>query len=275
MKYPESLKVDGFTKTSYYDPLVECKKRGLFDGLIRKGNRQLVPLNNFGDLLGPLIVKKILKKYNLSKYLSAKRLFTIGSVIHFAHDFDNIWGSGINGKVGYKSHKFNNLDVHALRGPLSKEYLVNKGIHCPSNFGDPALLMPYFFPKYRINKIERDVIVIPNYNESLDDGFPPKIKILSPLCNPLLMIDQITKSRLTISSSLHAIIIAEAYGRKGIFLKTRKEDPFKYRDYLLGTGRSIYEPAETVNEALQAKPMSQAIFDCEMILKSFPFHLYK
>jgi pyruvyltransferase len=89
------------------------------------------------------------------------------------------------------------------------------------------------------------------------------------------MIDQITKSGLTISSSLHAIIIAEAYGRKGIFLKTRKEDPFKYRDYLLGTERSAYEPAESINEALQAKPLSQAIFDYEMILKSFPFDLYK
>lgn len=49
---------------------------------------------------------------------------------------DTIWGTGINGKVSEDLHKFEKLDVRAVRGPLTRNYLISKGINCPEVYGD-------------------------------------------------------------------------------------------------------------------------------------------
>lgn len=103
---------------------------------------------NAGDHLSRVIVERMLDLYDkqLDEKLSKKnKLLAIGSVMHFAKDADTIWGTGINGKVPDNTHKFQKLDVRAVRGPLTKNYLEKKGITCPSVYGDPGLLLPFFY----------------------------------------------------------------------------------------------------------------------------------
>lgn len=64
-------------------------------------------------------------------------------------------------------------------------------------------------------------------------------------------IDEIVSAKFVISSSLHGIILAEAYGVPCVMLKdTESDDFFKYEDYYRSTGRKHFFIANSVEEAL-------------------------
>ena len=91
-------------------------------------------------------------------------------------------------------------------------------------------------------------------------------------------IDEIANSELIISSSLHGIIIAEAYGVPAILLnKTEDGDLFKYNDYYYSTGRKSYAMAESVEEAL-AMPRPEVPDLSKLqdnLLNTFPVDLWE
>ena len=65
-------------------------------------------------------------------------------------------------------------------------------------------------------------------------------------------IDEIVSASFVISSSLHGIILAEAYGIPCVMLKdTESDDFFKYEDYYRSTGRKHFFIANSVEEALE------------------------
>lgn len=272
MLYSRDIKKDFFTNVSYFNPL--RRNKSIFKNIFKR-KHQNQNLNNFGDLLGPIIVRKVLEYKNKSRYISSNQFFTIGSIMHFAQSNDNIWGTGVNGKVDSEEHTFDDLNVYSVRGPLSRKFLTERGINCPPLYGDPALLFRRFFPEFYKNNIIRDVLVISNYREPTINNSSKYFKVISPLGDPFKIIDEISKSNLVISSSLHAIILAEVYGRSAILLKTKKEHKFKYVDYLLGTGRDTYPPAKNIKDALKAKPLPNVKFNPEAIIDSFPVHLYE
>ena len=73
---------------------------------------------NFGDELGPYIVKHILNHLNLKSYPTNCDInfFSIGSVIHFSNHADIVWGSGINGKVSLPINQISkNIDIKEFK----------------------------------------------------------------------------------------------------------------------------------------------------------------
>jgi pyruvyltransferase len=74
-------------------------------------------INNFGDLLGPLVVERVLAQRRLTGHPGRRdcTLFSIGSVLHNAQDGDVVWGAGINGKMPLDLYAFDSLDVRAVR----------------------------------------------------------------------------------------------------------------------------------------------------------------
>lgn len=272
------LLIDKETKISYFNPLRrkifhKNKKIQFLKYFLPKSR-----LNNFGDLLGPIIVKAIMKekiKNSNPKFLPNKFL-TVGSILHYAEDGDHIWGTGINGKKKDIPYPIKNLNVTLVRGPLTRKFLVNLGIECPEIYGDPGLLLSNLFPRYQKNNNNSDpkILFIPNYNESHLDYKVNSVKTISPL-NPIKdIIDAIANSEFVISSSLHAVIIAESYGIGARFLNVKRESPFKYIDYLQGTGRFEYLPAESIEHAMNIGPQSKPIFNIKKLLNSFPKYLY-
>jgi len=240
--------------------------------------RGLKRVNNFGDLIGPLIVNKILERkavFNNKRPVFSKRLLTVGSILHFAKNGDTIWGSGRNGKISYELHKFRELDVRAVRGPLTREFLHQKEINCPEVYGDPALLLPTFFEELHIKSKNKkyNLTIIPNLND-LDLFEKYTQDVINPCDNLYSIIERIAKSEFVVGSSLHAIVVAESLGIPARLIQGRSEPSFKYEDYYLGTGRTGYKPARNLMSALEMGGEAEMKFDSDKLLDTFPIDIY-
>ncbi|KFZ31364.1 hypothetical protein IDSA_01155 [Pseudidiomarina salinarum] len=212
---------------------------------------------------------------NTGNYLFSKRLLTVGSILHFAKDRDTIWGTGKNGKIAERLHRFKNLDVRAVRGPLTREFLIKKGIECPEIYGDPALLLPQLLDEFRHKPYSKkyDLTIIPNLNDlSLFEKYSDNL--VDPCGEFFSIIARIAQSKFVVGSSLHAIVVAESFGIPARLIQGFSESPFKYEDYYLGTGRSSYKPAKNLMSAIEMGGESKAIFDSKVLLKSFPIDIY-
>lgn len=233
---------------------------------------------NFGDYLSQILVERIVDRpvevfYRHPKN-KKKKLLAIGSILSFAVDNDVVWGSGINGKLLRKDqYTFTTLDVRAVRGPLTRQYLYdNFGIEAPEVYGDPALLFPYFFPEFQKSaNPSSDYIVIPHYTELNmfpKEGNPHIVYPTDPWDE---VINRILDSNLVIASSLHGLIVAEAYGIPARLLKVTDHEPmFKYCDYYYGTNRPHFQYATSVEEALMMGGETPFECDLERLYEAFP-----
>jgi pyruvyltransferase len=236
---------------------------------------------NFGDVLSQKLVERIVggpvRIYKLEQK-PEKKLLAIGSLLYFANNNDVLWGTGTNGKfTKKKDFKFTTLDVRAVRGPLTRKFLWETfRIKCPEIYGDPALLIPYFFPEFkRRKKPKYDYIIIPHYSE--EELFPKdeweNVVYSTEPWNEVL--SKILDSRFVISSSLHAIIVAEAYGIPArLFIVSNNEPLFKYYDYYLGTNRPHFQYATSVEEAMEMG--GEPPFECDLkkLYEAFPFEFW-
>jgi|WetSurMetagenome_2_1015567.scaffolds.fasta_scaffold165055_2 pyruvyltransferase len=226
-------------------------------------------ISNFGDALSPKIVERIIKTPLIKEQNYNHQMLAIGSILHFAKNDDIIWGSGLNGKIAKTNCTFSRLDVRAVRGPLTRKFLLSKGIKCPEIYGDPALLMPLLFPELKANP-QKDYIVIPNLNEM--DAYKNFPNLVLPTEECMTVVKKILEAKLVISGSLHGIIVAEAFGIPARLLRiTTKEHIFKYKDYYLGTNRPNFKFATSIEEALQMGGEPMPVINLKALLESFPY----
>ncbi len=207
---------------------------------------------NYGDLLGKYLVEKISGKpvtWVRANKFYIKNLWqpvyvTIGSVLDHIGSHCIVWGSGIISK----NAQVPAAKILAVRGPLSRKRLLDLNIRCPEVYGDPALLMPnYFSPKvekkYRLG-------IIPHINDykkvvALYNGIED-LKIIDFLTTDIeATTTEIMECKNIISSSLHGIILAHAYGIPAVqvtFSDAIFGDGVKYHDYFLSVGLRMYDP---------------------------------
>lgn len=244
-------------------------------------------LNNFGDLLGPLVVELVLESIAPGTRLDEtpeRRVVSVGSVMHFARPRDVVWGTGINGKVtNARVHGERKLDVRAVRGPLSAAYMTARGIEVPEVYGDPAMLLPMLMPELArwARHPVTDLLVAPNLNDLRSADLPGSTpawpvdreagqRLLVPTDPVRTVLRTIAQSRFVVGSSLHAVIIADALGIPARFVASAHESVFKYRDYLAGTGRPLTRIAGSVEQALELGPHEPPVIDLERLLAAFP-----
>ncbi len=233
-------------------------------------------VNNFGDLIGPLIVQRICETQNLSKYgLDDRRLLTVGSIINVeGREGDVVWGSGIHGNLLPLRKPFPKLDIRSVRGPLTAQILRTTGNNVPDVYGDPALLFSQLWEDSEIGIIRRSggTVFVPNY----EDLFSAPPRSLSPQGNPVEIIRTIASANLVIASSLHAIIIADSYGVPSVLMKSPSQSIFKYEDYFAGTGRSLPKISKNWLHAVEAEPSTPLEFwDHKKLMDSFPLDLWR
>jgi pyruvyltransferase len=257
----------------------------------KTGELQQDFLNNFGDVLAPMIVRFMLEQAGIKpndKIHERKRLLTIGSCLDGARTGDVVWGSGSFGG-SMETRKFiaglgilraSNLDVRALRGPLSREYLIRHGINAPKVFGDPGLLISYMRPDLILphGASKYPYIVVPNIGDFLLHPELKQNEFFLDLRSPIeTCLQTIARSRLVIASSLHAIIIAESLHIPAQLIRTTvvEKTKFRFEDYYAGTGRSEFRVANDLAEALQLGGTPTPHFSQEALLESFPYDLWQ
>lgn len=199
---------------------------------------------NFGDEMSPLIVKKISNRDVINtSFSNVTSLIAIGSYLQMAKNNDIIWGTGI--RTIDQPINYVKLDVRAVRGPLTKKYLETLKISVPSIYGDPALLYPILFKdKQNDDDYKEKIGFIPHfltldyYNNEI---LPKNIKIISPIDSMDNIIRKIKSSKYIISSSLHGLIMADAYNIPNYWLcdKILSEGTIKFEDYFLSQNRQI------------------------------------
>ncbi len=239
--------------------------------------------SNFGDEMAKDIVQRMIercsgKRYKKSIIRKAENhepgLLAIGSILQFAVNGDLVWGSGINGKCLHpRMYSFTHLQVRAVRGPCTRRYLEARGIFVPEVYGDPALLLPILFPEFqkemKIQK-KKKYVLVPHISE--EDLFKGNRNAIMPTLPWKTVVKKILQSEFVISSSLHGIIVAEAFGIPARLLRITENEPyFKYYDYYLGTGRTEFTYARSVQEALKMGGEAPINWDPNPLLEAFPY----
>jgi pyruvyltransferase len=232
------------------------------------------PVDNFGDLLGPVIVSELVKRQSLREPDESRRLLGVGSIMRLSRDGDTVWGTGVNGKSLHQPWTTRSLDVRAVRGPLTRAFLVEKGFEVPEVYGDPGLLVGHLWSR---DELAADYprtphVVVPNFHDMR--GMRATGNVVSPQDPLFSVIGRIAAADFVVGSSLHAVIIAESLGIPARLFQSSTEPPFKYEDYYRGTGRTSFEIAASPAAALELGGEPFDGWDPSALLAAFPADLW-
>ena len=257
-------------------------------------NYNINPKKNWGDILSQYLLehysgKKLNKNdvfyFDDAAYMLDKngKIVGIGSSMKYVRPDDYVWGTGCIDEyhIGDKPKK-----VYSVRGPLTRDILLKRGWNVPEVYGDPALLFPQIYnptidKKYKIGLIPHCVDFfsldgLKAINHMEDMG----IKIINVTAGINEFIDQLKECELIISSSLHGLIAADAYGIPNYRVKLSSlihGGDFKYKDHYASVKREHYEPLQltdttTLEEINSLKFESGDISLIDKLLENTPWN---
>lgn len=163
---------------------------------------------NFGDLLTSLLLKKFAHLDSEWSSPNEAELVMVGSILeHLPKDYKGLIAGC--GKL-HETTKLNfpNANILGVRGPLTA-----KGLKGNFVIGDPGLLADTLV---KDEDKEFDLGLVPHWtdrqleNNPIFKRFNPKIIRVDE--DPLKVISEIGKCKKIVSSSLHGIILADAFG---------------------------------------------------------------
>ncbi|MFM6930165.1 MAG: polysaccharide pyruvyl transferase family protein [Bdellovibrio sp.] len=210
---------------------------------------------------------------------SPRRLLAIGSVLHYAQDNSVIWGSGLNGSVFESSHSYRSLDVRSVRGPITRAFLKKRGVEAPEVYGDPGLLIKVLtgdrFGRQKSSKVG----VVPHFSDlSRPDIMRLKgsenVLVIDPYRSWNTVVDQIASCDFVVSSSLHGLVVADAFEIPSIYVRlSEREGVLKYEDYYAGTDREL-SFASTIDEAMAHQGAKKLRYDTAKLMAVFPYDIW-
>ena len=219
--------------------------QGLKPFLSRRLSGQPGFVANFGDILSPLVVNLLSQRQPKHSFGSGK-LLAIGSIFFALRDHDSVWGSGLmNPKHIIFAQKAQEVKYLAVRGPRTHQLLSKAGLECPAVYGDPALLLPNLI-KNDVKK-KYQIGIIPHYSHYTELAHryhgDPAIIVIDLLLPLAEIMNKLLACEIILSTSLHGLIVAEAYGIPSLMLINRQAlhgDPFKFHDYFESTLRDTF-----------------------------------
>ncbi|WMJ84230.1 polysaccharide pyruvyl transferase family protein [Oscillospiraceae bacterium LTW-04] len=199
------------------------------------------------------------------------------------------WGTGFIHDYGKKLKGLarNNVQLMALRGQKSKE-LIEKTLNCNISpvLGDAGILTPMLldgivYKKYKVG-------IIPHYRESECCELKyvleryPNIHIIDMRRDVLDVVREIAECEIILSSSLHGLIIADAFripNQRIYFTDAPMGSGFKFDDYYSAHGVECppckvksFEDVPSINHIIDryqitddmVKAMQNDMYDCLM-----------
>jgi len=253
-------------------------------GVVEKNER------NFGDIITPHVVRKLSGMEPVHVLDRGGRYLCSGSILPDLKEGDVVWGSGVVQPDDLKRVP-NGVKFYAVRGPLTRDLLVKKfGQEVPEIYGDPCLLIPKLF---KIPSVTREFIgIAPHVIEykaitkpgnpfydwystygkfngyvliDINSGFEP-------------VIQAINKCAYVLSSSLHALMLADALGIPNVFahfVHPYSMSSWKFHDYFLSVNRPLTLPIDCSKAVSSSLTYSGIEFDYDEFLSSCPFNFTK
>lgn len=166
---------------------------------------------NFGDLLTPLLVERFC--HLSTEWVEAKdaELVVVGSIIEHLSTY---WHGTVVGSGFLKEDSYNLsgvANVLALRGPLSRKKIFTHKRDIV--LADPGLLADELVPNQ--DKIW-DLGIVAHWSDKTLAANPIfrryNPKIINVADDPIKVITEIAQCKKIVSSSLHGIILADAFG---------------------------------------------------------------
>jgi hypothetical protein len=187
---------------------------------------------NLGDIVNPYIVEKLTGIP--PRYAKAgEGICAIGSIIKFARAGTPVWGSG----SPHEEDKLEPLaDYRAVRGPLTRDLVLRNGGICPEIYGDAAWFLPILYTGVILHYTHEDAPIEIGPEIRRIDIRRLGYEQIEAFLDEMLSCERI------ISTSLHGVIIAQAYGIPAAFataegsVKQVHGDGVKFRDYFLSIG---------------------------------------
>lgn len=245
---------------------------------------------NFGDLLSPYIVARLSKQevkhrecyrglryvcletikritryvpkslYSINSPLQCN-LLGVGSIISWGNGNSIVWGSGfMNSADGFKGEKA----IYAVRGKYTDQKLQAMGFEGCNVYGDPALLLPLLIDGADSKK--HTIGLVPHITETdyFIKHFSDKIKVIDLRTNDIeKVVSEITSCERILSTSLHGIITAHAYGIQALWIKKHfiNTDGFKFKDYFSSVGITEYDGITGFEDLIGDKQKCLQLFD--------------
>ncbi|MEM7499345.1 MAG: polysaccharide pyruvyl transferase family protein [Pseudomonadota bacterium] len=197
---------------------------------------------NLGDALSAVVVAALsgLPVRHMAARSPVERLAAVGTIGHsLKGGHVHLWGSGLDATLHperdgpWSPPRDTRFTVHATRGPETAATLRRHGIPAPETFGDPVHLLPRLWP---LDHVARDYeLGIVLHLSELDEKSPRgrarpdylRYQVPESLAGSVRLINMYADSSLAafeakiaeivackriLSTSLHGLVIADAYG---------------------------------------------------------------
>lgn len=280
---------------------------------------------NWGDDINYYFINELTRRpvislfnFRLARKFKFKNFLCVGSLLGmpgYANENTIVWGAGSFGELKGVVPKH----ICSVRGMLTRDILIEKGLDCPDVYGDPALLLPlvykprerfkvqspkfkgnssYLSPKEAIHETRNQTLgpegrfqsaagkeletkryrlgIIPH----IDDLHHPVIEeIREKHVDEILIIDlahydkwtdvidKICSCKCILSSSLHGLIVSDAYQVPSCWIELTGKilgGHFKYYDYASSVGREFDKPypVEKIEDVTYLSDEAESHFSC-------------
>lgn len=226
---------------------------------------------------------KVAQWFHLTNYLC---IGTLLDAVNYSNAQTIVWGSGVSGQERSFVHPEKKMSI---RGPKTKEFCDRYGVHCPEVYGDPALLLPLVYQPRRgvqcsiaassvqeVQKASYRLGIIPHVVdlhhpviEEIREKYTDEILIidLAHYKKWTDVIDQICSCEHILSSSLHGLIVSDAYQVPSCWIELTGKisgGHFKYYDYAASVNRSFDTPfrIEKCSDVADVVGHSDSYFSC-------------
>lgn len=254
-------------------------------------------IENFGDNLMADLLRNLFSVEPVYVKASRAELIGVGSILdayyrrYGSRKFPllrarpwrklHVWGSGFLDSATPPLWP-QRLEYHAVRGALTKARIAaGKDVA----LGDPAILLPLIWP--RKGPATTKVAIIPhfvtyrNFVDQYAAVLPPHWTIIDLLGDPQAITAEIAGAEFVISSSLHGLIVADAYDIPSVWMEPTgkiKGDGYKFADYFSFRGAPIPGPlsfGEILGDfdsvAARCEASAPSALQLDLLVKAFPF----
>jgi len=272
--------------------------------------------SNYGDAVSPLLIEELsgipvrhkdttlsrmqkiktlvkdLLKFSFTatrSILAKENLLAIGSIIVWSNRNSIVWGAGFMNSTDC----FKGGEVLAVRGKLTNDKLKKQGFIGTTVYGDPALLLPLWIQASSMKKYKLGII--PHWKEVdyFKENYGDRYHIIDLRTRAVEEVTlEIASCEYVLSTSLHGIIVAQAYNVPALWIKHGyiETDGFKFYDYFSSVDIPFYDGFEDIGDILKsernwnelfAQHMNKSIIKASLsslqlkLLKAFPYPLRK